>query len=308
MKTLLKLSAILTAACIAVSTSVAQAATWSDTFFGYRYGNDFHDPNNTNDLEKHVLQYTNISGYSVGQNFINLDILQSDSNDPANGSANGATEFYLNYRHQLHLGRAADKNLAFGPVKEVAITAGFDLNTKNNRFAPRKRLLVAGPTLKFNVPGFLDLSLLAGQESNHCGRGAPACSQSDITFDPQWIISAAWGIPFQAGPVPLKFQGFLNYNSKKGRDYADVETKAEILMRTSLMVDVGQMASDKKNTFLLGVGYELWRNKFGNHSVADGTRKSGIDTDALTFQMEWHFLEEPRPGAWRSDVTMRIIS
>lgn len=289
MKTLLKLFAILTTACIAVNTPAAQAATWSDTFFGYRYGTDFHDPNNTNDLEKHVLQFTHASGYSVGQNFVNLDILQSDSNDPANGSDNGATEFYLTYRHQLHLGKAADKNLAFGPVKEVAITAGFDLNTKNSRFAPRKRLLVAGPTLKFDVPGFLDLSLLAGQEWNRCGLGAPACPQSDITFDPQWIISAAWGIPFQAGPVPLKFQGFLNYNSKKGRDYADVETEAEILMRTSLMVDVGQMVSGKNNTCFMGVGYELWRNKFGNHSFANGTRKSGIDTDALTFQMEWHF-------------------
>lgn len=289
MKNHLKLFATLAAAGMAVNSPVAQAAIWSDTFIGYRYGADFHDPNNTNDLEKHSLQFTHASGYSVGQNFVTLNILQSDSNDPANGSDNGATEFYLTYRHQLHLGKAFDKNLAFGPVKEVAFTAGFDLNTKNTRFAPQKRLLVAGPTLKFDVPGFLDISLLAGQEWNHCGLGAPACSQSNIAFDPQWIISAAWGIPFQAGPVPLKFQGFLNYNSKKGKDYAYVETDAETMMRTSLMVDVGQMVSGKKNTFLVGVGYELWRNKFGNHSLANGTTQSGIDTDAPTFEMEWHF-------------------
>ncbi|HAY10757.1 MAG TPA: hypothetical protein DCY18_12615, partial [Thauera sp.] len=229
------------------------------------------------------------SGYSVGQNFINVDMLQSDKADPASGSTNGATEFYLTYRHQVHLGKLLDKRLAFGPVKEVAITAGFDLNTKNTRFAPRKRLLVVGPTLKFDVPGFLDVSLLYGKEWNHCGLGAPACPRSDISFDPQWIISAAWGIPFSAGSVPLKFQGFINVNSDKGRDYAGVKTRTETLMRAALMVDVGQMAWGTKNTFLMGVGYEYWRNKFGNHAYGNGVEKPGIDTDAPTFQLEWHF-------------------
>jgi len=282
-------SALATCCALAFVPVVSQAATWSDTFIGYRYGTDFREPTNRNDVEKHVLQFTHASGYSVGQNFFNLDILQPDDKDPASGSDNGATELYLTYRHQVHLGKLLDKNFAFGPVKEVAITGGFDLNTKNTRFAPRKRLLVVGPTLKFDVPGFLDVSLLYGKEWNHCGLGSPACPKSDIAFDPQWIFNVAWGIPFQAGPVPLKFQGFLNYNSEKGKDYAGVKTKPETLMRTSLMVDVGQMVAGKKNTFLMGVGYELWRNKFGNHSYANGTTKPGIDTDAPTFQMEWHF-------------------
>ena len=278
------------AACLlAAVPATGQAATWSDTFVGYRYGTEFREPTNTRAGEKHVLQLTHASGYSVGQNFINVDMLQSDKADPASGSTNGATEFYLTYRHQVHLGKLLDKRLAFGPVKEVAITAGFDLNTKNTRFAPRKRLLVVGPTLKFDVPGFLDVSLLYGKEWNHCGLGAPACPRSDISFDPQWIISAAWGIPFSAGSVPLKLQGFINVNSDKGRDYAGVKTRTETLMRAALMVDVGQMAWGTKNTFLMGVGYEYWRNKFGNHAYGNGVEKPGIDTDAPTFQLEWHF-------------------
>ncbi|HRJ24655.1 MAG TPA: outer membrane protein OmpK [Thauera sp.] len=278
------------AACLLAAVPASgQAATWSDTFVGYRYGTEFREPTNTRAVEKHVLQLTHASGYSVGQNFINVDMLQSDKADPASGSTNGATEFYLTYRHQVHLGKLLDKRLAFGPVKEVAITAGFDLNTKNTRFAPRKRLLVVGPTLKFDVPGFLDVSLLYGKEWNHCGLGAPACPRSDISFDPQWIISAAWGIPFSAGSVPLKFQGFINVNSDKGRDYAGVKTRTETLMRAALMVDVGQMAWGTKNTFLMGVGYEYWRNKFGNHAYGNGVEKPGIDTDAPTFQLEWHF-------------------
>lgn len=283
------LKALVATCLLAALPALGQAATWSDTYLGYRYGTAFREPTNARDVEKHVLQFTHASGYSVGQNFLNVDVLQSDSADPANGSSNGATEFYLTYRHQVHLGKAFDKSLAFGPVKEVALTAGFDLNSKNTAFAPRKRLLVLGPTLKFDVPGFLDVSLLYGKEWNHCGLGAPACPTSDISFDPQWMISAAWGIPFNAGSVPLKFQGFLNVNGEKGKDYAGVKTRTETLMRASLMVDVGQMAWGKKNTFLMGVGYEYWRNKFGNHAYANGVEKAGIDTNAPTFQMEWHF-------------------
>lgn len=274
---------------LAGTANLASAATWSDSFLGYRYGTQFHEPSNTKDVRKHVLQYSQASGYSVGQNFVNLDILQSDKNDPSSGGDTGATEFYLTYRHQLHLGKLLERDLSFGPVKEVAFTAGFDLNTKNTTFAPRKRLVVAGPTLKFNVPnnGFFDLSLLAGKEWNHCGLGS--CTDHEHGFDNQLILSAAWGLPFQAGPVPLKFQGFINYNTEKGKDYAGVKTEAETLMRTSLMVDVGQMAAGRKNTLLVGVGYEMWLNKFGNHATAAGVTKPGINTYAPTLQMEWHF-------------------
>lgn len=270
---------------LAVSPLVAQAATWSDTYVGYRYGTKFTEPSNPNDVKKHVLQFTHASGYSVGQNFLNIDILQSDSKDPANGSNSGATEAYLTYRHQVHLGKLFDKSMAFGPVREVALTAGFDLNTKNTTFAPRKRMLVVGPTLKFDVPGFLDVSLLYAREWNHCGLtpcGFPANSNS-ISFDPYLVVSAAWGIPFEAGSVPMKFQGFANYNTSKGKDYFNVKTKAETLVRTSLMVDVGQMAWGSKNSLWIGVGYEYWRNKFGNHD------KPGVDTNAPTLQLEWHF-------------------
>ncbi|MBL0355227.1 MAG: hypothetical protein WAS49_10320 [Candidatus Dechloromonas phosphoritropha] len=283
-------------AAVACVAGQAQAADWSDTFIGYRYGTQFREPNNNNDVTKNILQFTHASGYSIGQNFVNLDVFKSDSNDPASGDGStGATEAYLTYRGQLYLGKIFDRDLSFGPVKDIALTAGFDLNTKNTKFAPAKRLLVIGPTLKFDVmgtigvPGFLDFSLYYGREWNHCGLGKPACPTENIVFDPQWILAAAWGIPFQTGPVPFVFKGFINYLSEKGPDYAGVPTSAETLMRTALMIDVGQMASWKKNTVLVGLGYELWRNKFGNQYTKSGATKPGIDTDALMFQAEFHF-------------------
>ncbi|AEY01991.1 hypothetical protein GU3_11180 [Oceanimonas sp. GK1] len=280
---------LFTLSALALAVSAApqvSAATWSDTYIGYRYGTEFTEPGNKKDIEKHILQLTHASGYTYGQNFFNLDLLQSDENDPANGNGNdGALEAYLTYRHQLHLGKVFDADLSFGPVKEVAMTAGFDLNTKNTAFAPRKQLLVVGPTLKFGLPkGFADLSLFYAYERNHCGLGAPVCDEAeDLSFDPYYIVNLAWGIPFNAGPVPMKFQGFGNYNGAKGKDYGGNETKPEVLVRTSLMVDVGQLAFNSSNTLWAGVGYEYWDNKFGNHG------KPGVDTRAPTFQLEYHF-------------------
>ena len=60
------------------------------------------------------------------------------------------------------------------------------------------------------------------------------------------------------------------------------------------------MAAGRKNTLLMGVGYEMWLNKFGNHATAAGVTKPGINTYAPTLQVEWHFGSERRVRrAWR---------
>lgn len=279
------------ALALAASATVSQAATWSDTSIGYRYGSDFREPGNPNKVRKNILQLTHASGYSLGQNFFNLDILQSDKKDPSSGDgSNGATEFYLVYRNQVHLSKVFDQSFAFGPVKDVAITAGFDLNTKNTKFAPRKRQILIGPTLKFDVPkGFVDLSLLYAKEWNHCGLGAPACPKSNITFDPYYQLNLTWGLPFNIGSIPMKFQGFAYQNGAKGRDYQNAKTTKERLVRASLMVDVGQMAWNQSNQLWAGVGFESWYHKFGNYKNNQGVKKAGINTDAPTLNLEWHF-------------------
>ncbi|MAY71432.1 MAG: hypothetical protein CME82_08245 [Halomonas sp.] len=266
-------------------SSTAHALTWSDTFIGYRYGSQFSEPGNSDDVEKNILQLGHVSGYRYGQNFFNLDVLHSGDEDPAKSSDDGATEAYLVYRHQLHYGKLFDEPLAFGPVKDVALTAGFDLNTKNSEFAPQKRFLAVGPTLKFDLPaGFLDVSLYYAREWNHCGLDACGLgdNENDISFDAFYQFNAAWGIPFDAYNVPLKFQGFFNYNAPKGEDYFGRETKPERLIRSSLMMDIGDMVWGDSNQLWVGAGYEFWRNKYGNHDVP------GSDTDAVSFNLEWH--------------------
>lgn len=295
---------------------IAQAAEWSDFSVGYRYGNRFTEPNNYNNIGKNILNLTYVDRNEYGSNFLNVDMLKSTPLDPAapvnstvgggtgNGAA-GATEFYLTYRYQLQIGKAFKKDLAVGPIKDFGVTAGVDLNTKNNNAAPQKQLFVIGPTIKFDVPGVLDFSILYAKEQNHngylstasaygkqgFGPGSIPVQNPTMTFGSQALFNATWLLPFNAGPAPMKFQGFANYLTQKGSDYFGNPTAPETLSRMSLMVDVGQLAMNKKNTFWLGIGYEYWNNKFGNHSYSptNASARPGIKTSTPTLNAEIHF-------------------
>jgi nucleoside-specific outer membrane channel protein Tsx len=265
----------------------AVAEDSSDTFIGYRYGTRFREPNNPQEITKNIVQFAHASTYRYGSNYLNIDYFKSDSSDPASGpDSGGAVEFYLTYRHQLQYGKLTGKPLAYGGViRDTALTAGFDLNTKNTTLAPRKQVFVVGPTVKFDVPGFLDVGLWYYRERNHCGI-APCLApdaHSEVTFDPTYLLNATWGIPFHAGTLPLKFQGFVNFVGAKGKDYTNHETARETLMRTSLMLDVGQVVAGRKGTVFAGVGYEYWHNKYGNQPGV------GTQNRAPQFQLEWHF-------------------
>ncbi|PWV62406.1 hypothetical protein [Plasticicumulans acidivorans] len=274
--------AVLAALAFGLSAPLSShAAGFSDTFIGYRYGNQFSEPSKPDDISKNIVQFTHASSYKLGSNFFNLDMLMSDDNDPAHNSDDGATEFYATFRSQLHASKVFDRDFKYGIIRDLGLTFGFDANTKDTTFAPRKRLIAIGPTLKFDVPGFFDLSFMYTKEWNH--KGIPGTPDPDHEFDGTYMISAAWAIPFSVHDTPMKFQGFANYIGPKGEDYNYRDTEAEFLLRTSLMVDVGKLVADSKGTLFAGVGYEYWHNKFGNPPGV------GTFTRTPTLNLEWHF-------------------
>lgn len=263
------------------------ALDWQNNSISYTTSGQFTEPGISEKVRKHIVEYVHVNGHSLGNNLFRAKVMRSDDADPANDSDHGATEVYVVYRHLLSMGKLSGRDVGFGPVKDVGLTAGFDLNTKNNAFSPRKRLLVLGPTLRFDVAprALLDLSLLIGKEWNHCG--LPPCNapgaQSDIAFDAFPILHTAWRFPFQVQGTGVLFEGFALHGFRRGTDYVGKPVAEETLMRTALMVDIGAMLVDRPKTLYAGVGYELWRNKYGASSVP------GTDTDALTLHLRWHF-------------------
>jgi nucleoside-specific outer membrane channel protein Tsx len=286
MKTI-KMQKIALATMMACGATMASAADWSDTWISYKYQSDAREPNNKYDIAKHTVGFTHASGYKYGSNFINIDAIKSDDCDPAEPNSasgdsgtcggEGAQEIYVTFRTNFEYGKVNGTPLAFGPFKDVALTAGFDINTKNTGAAPNKRMWVLGPTFMTKLDkGFLNFSLLATQETNKL-------FGTDKTFDVAPMLVVSWNYPLQVG-LPAKFQGFFNVVGEKGKSYnGTTDTKIEYFSRSSFMWDIGTAAGLKNNTVWAGVGYEYWRNKFGN------PKGVGTDVRSPMAMVEWHF-------------------
>lgn len=273
-------------AALATAGLAAQAADWSDTAIGLRYGTKFAEPFNTQDIAKRIFSLTHASGYKYGSNFFNVDGLLSDDKDPASaGSSAGAHEVYLVYRHTLDLGKVSGANLKFGPVRGLGLTAGFDFNTKNDAgYNSSKRMYVVGPTAMFDVPGFLNVSLLALWESNAPYNSFTKVATPRYHYDTHPMLTAAWGIPLGGG---FSFEGFANWIASKGTNEFGGGTKPETNIDAQIMYDASALVGAKEKTFKVGLEYQYWRNKFGNDHK--GPAGNGAFAKTPMVRAEYHF-------------------
>ena len=274
-----------TAAAVAVMgawAASAAAAEWSDTYIGWRYGTKFREPFNDQDVGKNILNLSHASGYKYGTNFFNVDMLMSDNKDPSTPGGSGAQEAYVVYRNTVALSKLTGNEYKYGGVvRDFGGTFGFDWNTKNDfGYASKKRMLVAGPTVMMDVPGFLNISIVALKESN-----APVGHPSRYYYKTHPALTAAWSIPI--GSTPLSFEGFALFIASKGKDEFGADTKPETNFDAELMLDVGAVSGGPKGTFKVGFEYQWWKNKFGNDS--SGPAGSGAFAKTPMIRAEYHF-------------------
>ena len=271
-----------------IGFNTATAAEWSDTSLGVRYGTKFAEPFNLTAISKDILSLTHASGYKYGVNFFNVDMLLSDRNDPGSlAQTSGAQEVYVVYRNVIDLGKLQGREFKFGPVKGVGATVGFDINAKNDvGYNSRKRMLVAGPTLMWDVPGHLNTSLLLLDESNAPSGAFPPIAQvgSRYRYKIHPMLALDWGIPI--GSLPLSFEGFALFIASKGKDEVGNDTAAETNIDMQLMLDAGASMGYTKNTFRLGLEYQYWKNKFGNSAAVAGP---GSFAKTPMLRAEYHF-------------------
>ena len=273
--------AVLTTIILLVAAGHASAFDFSDTSISLTYGPNFREPGvvESNDrskgknIDKIIVSLTHFDVYKYGTNFVNIDALFSNSRDPANNSSQGATEVYGLYRGNLSGNAVFDTKLfAFKPVKDIRFEFGGDFNTKNTAFAPEKRLLVLGPNIAFDVPGLLNVGLHFSKEWNNNG-----IVDKSVNFHPAFEMEIVWMQPLKFTGLPLRFEGFLNLITPKGKDGFGAQTATEVLTQPRITLDLGALAFKKPNTLDFYVGYQYWFNKFGNdHSRVPGAIASTV--------------------------------
>jgi hypothetical protein len=276
------------AVAAAFATVPAVGADWSDTALSLRYGTQFAEPYNNHpdgsrvDITKYIIGFTHVSGYKYGSNFFNIDVLISDENDPGGGTPGkpGAQEAYIVYRHLLDIGKATTSDYKYGYMRGLGLTAGFDLNAKNDGYASKKRMFVIGPTLMLDVPGFVNVSGLLFSESN-----APDGLPSRYHYKNHGAFEVDWGIPI--GSL-WSFGGYFLYIGSKGKNEFGGPTAPETHTDMSLMFDAGAAMGGAKATFKVGLGYEYWKNKFGNPSDSANAGE-GATASTPMIRVEYHF-------------------
>jgi nucleoside-specific outer membrane channel protein Tsx len=280
--------ALAAASALLMLCAASHAADWSDTAISWRQGETFREPFNPSNIRKDIVALTHSSGYKYGVNYFNVDLLMSDHNDPGSlTQKSGAQEAYIVYRNTLDIGKLMGQDLVYGYVKGIGATVGFDWNTKNDvSYNSRKRMLVFGPTLMWDVPGYLNTSILLLRESNAPSGAFPPISNvtGRYSYDTHPMLSANWGIPVAEG---WSWEGYFNFIAAKGRDETGNSTGAETHLDMELMYDVGRHFQQPKNRFRVGIEYELWNNKFGNTEQTTGNRGQRASTPMV--RAEYHF-------------------
>jgi nucleoside-specific outer membrane channel protein Tsx len=288
---------------VALAALPAKAANWSDTYIGWQYSTQFRDPGIATNETKNRIELSGVYGWDYGTNFFDVNMLAAQHTDPANDTYGqpqtgvpGDTEVYVVYRSNFDLGKIFKTNMAFGPVREVDFTVGFDFDSTDNQFASNKKFMVAGPQFGLDIQkGFWNVGIGACREINY--NGVPTV-QKEVDFKTSYIVWTAWKREFNIG-VPMVFHGWANYLGAKGNDGFGAATKPETLGDMYLMFDLSDLIGRKSGAFLVGPGFEYWHNKFGGQTVSfsdqavvganGGPWNANAQVNALMFAAEFHF-------------------
>jgi len=290
----MKLKHLIFGAALAAFASQAHAQGFSDTWLGERDALTVANPGATKgarNVNKVITNFGHFDAGDYGSNFVGLDILLSNPNEPAANSSGGSTEFYALYRGQFSPDKYLGIDTKSALFSAINLELGGDLEGENNAFGANKKEIVVGPNFHLAVPtGILNIGVHAYHEWNHngfsscptsCGKGGA------VEFDTTAEFEIVWQFPLDFTGLPLDFRGFTNIVLPKGRDGFGNRTATEVLARPQLQLDIGQLAFSKPHKLYAYFQVELWENKFGNDHTLKGN--SGTEEISPVFGIEYHF-------------------
>ncbi|WP_462157912.1 nucleoside-binding protein [Pseudoalteromonas sp. GB56] len=241
-------------ATLAASTFAgsAQAATWSQTQLHVNYG-EFKNPFTKAEANTSIVSFQHASGYSLGDNFFFIDIINDDLEDGYQDS-----DFYGEWYSNFSYGKISGNEVKLGPIKDVGFVMGFNAAGDANvmKFLP-------GVKLDWQVDGFDFVSTLVtayiDDSDGVSSGGAPTESDS-------WMIDLAWGAPFSLGNQKFYFTGHVEYIDERENEFGG-KVKSWILAQPIVEWDMGHALSMQERTLMLGVEWQYWHNKLGTNTT-----------------------------------------
>lgn len=251
----------------AVPVAAAEERQFSEDTLSYLYGPSYRTPFVTTpeapdgaDIARHTLELKHFDSWRYGSNLVDISLRKSSDVEPAAAGGTGALEAYAIFRSGLGFNRLTGmRAVAIGPLRDIALEIGANLETKNSDYAPEERTLYVGPSLQFRLlSGFLNVGLHWRKEWNH--NGVLGKSES---YSPNFNIEPSWRVPFRIGSARLAFEGFADLNTPKGNDSFGQATSTEFLVRPKMTIDLGRVLGRGRQVLEAGIGVEYWHNVYG---------------------------------------------
>jgi hypothetical protein len=255
----------------------------------------------SNSFSKFQFEATHFDVWKYGTDFFDIAAIKSDSHDPIRGlnGASGAVEFYGFARSTLSFNSlTGTKWFSTWLTKDVALEWGGDANSENNQLSPEVSKLDLGLSFTLNLPGTVNLGVLAQKEWNYNSfmeanigqftgcTGAGACFTGDRSFNWAPRLELAVSEPLTFFPyLPLTWNSFTGVTFPKGSginyqhqatlgltvwNVDTNETKTEVFEDNRIVLDISKLWWNKAGIWEGYVGWRYWYNKFGtDHNNGD---------------------------------------
>ncbi|WXL26145.1 outer membrane protein OmpK [Ectopseudomonas mendocina] len=241
---------------------------WQDNSLTYLYGHDYKiDPG-----IQQTVTFEHVSGWSVGDLFVFLDVIKYNT-DATNGAGDGHT-FYGEISPRLSFGKLTGRDLSFGLVKDVLISATYEFGEDD------VDAYLIGPAVDLDIPGFDFFMLntyLRTVDGNRAGSNT-------------WQITPAWSYTIPVGNSDILIDGFMDWvvdNDENSRG----EYQANLHFNPQIKYDLGKALSWGEKQLYVGIEYDYWKNKYG---IKDGGFVSenfvgSTDQNTASFLLKAHF-------------------
>lgn len=248
----------------------------NDNSIGYRYEFMANNPG-VDKTPKHVLTFTHFDVWAYGTNFINIDWLKAGHRTPTATGTEGYTEIYGFFRSTFGFNEVfGTKAFSYGPLTNVSLMIGADLNTDNTTLGSAKRSIEAGIQFSFAMPykGFLNLTPTVYKEWQHDGfaAGSALNPSGAVEFNTTWGFEYLYVQPLAMLPpsIPLTFKAFGTVHGPKGCGEpcaVGLVRGTEWYAQQNLELDIGKVLGYRPGMYSVWGGYRYWVNKFGIKSA-----------------------------------------
>ncbi len=218
-----------------------------------------------------TLTLNNYTQFKYGDSFAFVDMYQGDFVDPVDTSLSaGNAKIYAEWHPRILINKFIDPKAApaFGFIGNWGVAG--EINVGSNFSA-----YLVGPSVDLFLPWNIYVGVALYYRYSQLWFAIPGVGPGVSIYTSTWQFSPYWTVPFQIGPVPFVFTGFMDmYQYSTGG--------MDVMFQPELMVDVLAPFGGKSNTVFAGLEWYL-------HSyVFDGGTRHTVSAPQVMVQWNIH--------------------